>query len=102
MTEDLKGTLGGVQDGIEKSAVILGPFERVVGIGNLIRQQSARFEVQDADGVHLVADEVVRVGQQAMVGADREIADAKVRLAFGQYVAVEQNFLGRIQRSVFA
>jgi len=39
--------------------------------------------------VGLVAFEIRRVGEQAMIGADCEIAQAKILLALGQRVGIE-------------
>ena len=97
---DLVRTLGRVERGVEERPVVVGPFERVVRVGDLIRQQSARFEIHHADGVHLVAFEIDRIGQQPVVGAHREVADAKVFLAFAQDISVQQNFLRRFERSL--
>ena len=100
VAENFVGAQGFVEDGVEERRVIGGPFERVGRVRNLVRQQLAGVEILHADGVLFVAFEIHRIRQQAVVGAGDEGAEAEIFVAFGEQVAIEQDFFG--PRTFFA
>ena len=92
VTPEAMGTLGGVQRGVEERQVVGGPFARVGGGGERVRQQLAGAEVLHLQRVDLVAFGVGRVGEQRLAGTDGEDAQPPILFAVGELVAIEQNF----------
>ena len=81
-----------VENRVVDGPVVVGPLQAVVGIGNLVGQGLARFQVQHPDGELLGPVEVHAVCCQAMVGAVFKIRDPSVIAALGKQVDVQQDF----------
>src|ERR1035441_2884165 len=89
--------LGDEEDG----SVIRSPNNLVHPL-ELVRQQLARAEVFDVERVLAVAGAVGRVGEQAVVIARHEGAEAEEFVTFGQGVLVEDDLLRGFKAAALA
>src|ERR1035437_1060241 len=85
----------------EEGLVVRGPNDLVHPL-ELVGQQLARAEVFDVERVLTVAGAVGRIGEQEVVIAWLEHAEAEEFVALGQRVLVEDNFLPGLKAAAFA
>ena len=85
----------------EEGLVVRGPSHLIHPL-ELVGQQLARAEVLDAERVLAVAGAVGRIGEQEVVIAGLEHAEAEEFVAFGQGVLVEDDFFPGLEAAVFA
>ncbi len=102
VAEQFVFTPGFVLDGVEEGAVVVGPFQGVESVGNLVGQQVANRQIFDEDCVMFAASGVGGVGEQGVVWADAGDADAEIFCVCGQGVFVEQDFFRRVEAALFA
>ena len=81
---------------VENRTAVRGPGQRGLGILDGVGQRPARREVLEAERVLAPSDRVVRVGQQAAVRADRQVADLVEVAPLGELGGVEHDLLRRL------
>jgi len=94
--------LGVIERDVDEAAAVLRPFEPVVGIRNGVRRHFSGGKVLHLGDVDFVAGGIEGVGQQAVIGAGGDVAQAQIALVLGQQVEVEHDLLGGIERAVLA
>jgi len=70
--------------------------------GNDVGQVLTGAEILDAERRDAPADRVHRIREQILTGADLPAHPLEERLALAERVAVDQDFLGRVQRTALA
>ena len=81
---------------VEQSFVIRGPGNRIDALG-CVGQQFAGAQILDMQPVLAEADVVRRVGEQAVVVTDRELAQRHELFSLSQFIHVEDDFFSRSQ-----
>src|ERR1700730_7289022 len=101
MSKYFERPLGAVEHSIEKGRVIVSPLERIVGVGNLVREQLAGVKILDADRVRFITLEIDGIGEEPVTRTDGKVSDPKVFLTLAKDVPIEQDLLRGCERFLF-
>ena len=88
--------------GVEKRAIVVRPFDIGGDIRYVVADPLPGFQVDHRDRVETVATCIDTERRQLVVWRHGKPAQRKVGMPFGQLVAVQQQFFGRVQTTELA